>query len=155
MIFSGIKNQVQKITFQLFWLVIFITNLYVFSSVAQEKKSNIINFDTCETMVLTLSLAIEDFLKNGNPNSYLVIIGGAMRGEKPSYNNRRIQQSIGYINWGAKTKDDRIIFGIGSPETKFGYLRFYVNGVLSYEIITRKNAKMCFGEGQEFDFKNN
>jgi hypothetical protein len=76
-------------------------------SVAQEKKSNIINFDTSETMVLTLSLAIEDFLKNGNPNSYLVIIGGAMRGEKPSYNNRRIQQSVGYINHWDKLGDRR------------------------------------------------
>jgi hypothetical protein len=47
------------------------------------------------------------------------------------------------------------VFGVGKPETKFGYLRFYVNGVLGWEIITRKNAKLCSGDGEAFDFKDN
>ncbi len=41
------------------------------------------------------------------------------------------------------------------PEAEAGYLRFYVNGILSTEIRTRKNAKLCFGEGTEFKFKAN
>jgi hypothetical protein len=133
-------------------LIIFITSLYVFSLEAQNKKSNAINFDNCETLVAGLGQAMNDFVKNAKPDSYLIIIGGAMKGEKPSYNSRRIQESIGYINWGAKTKNDRVIFGIGAPETKAGYLRLYVNGILSQEILTGKNAKMWFGDGHEMKF---
>jgi hypothetical protein len=155
MIFSRIKRQVQKITFNLFWLIVFVMSFYVFSAEAQNKKSNAINFDNCEMMVLKLANAAHYFVKDAKPDSYLIIIGGSMKGEKSSYNSRRIQESIGYINWGAKTKNDRIIFGIGIPETDFGYLRFYVNGVLSQEIKTAKNAKLCFGEGNEFNFKRN
>jgi hypothetical protein len=154
MIFSSIKNQVKKIAFQLFLLLIFITNVYVSSLEAQNKNSDVINFDTCETMVLALNLAVQDFKKYGKTNSYLVIIGGAMQGEKPLYNKRRIEEAVGYINHWNKL-GDRIIFGTGKPEAKVGYLRFYVNGVLRQEIITRKNAKLCWGDGERFDFRNN
>lgn len=133
-------------------LVILIINLCVLNVAAQNEKSNALNFATCETMVLGLFSAIEDFKKNGKPNSNLVIIGGAMKGEKSSYNSRRIQAAIGYIDHWNKL-GNRIVFGVGKPETKSGYLRFYVNGVLSQEILTRKNAKLCWGEGNEMKFK--
>jgi hypothetical protein len=155
MFFSINKRIAQKMSCQLFWLVVLITHFCVFNVAAQNKKSNAKYFDTCETGKTSLFLAVEDFNKNAKPNSYLVIIGGAMKGEKSSYNNRRIQQSIGYINYNFKL-GDRKVYGVGKSETNAGYLRFYVNGVrLNWEIITRKNAKLCWGEGDEMKFKTN
>lgn len=139
-------------TFQLFWLVVLIANFCVFNLQAQSNKSDKVVFDTCETMLDRLRSVANDFQKNAKPDSYLVIIGGAMKGEKSSYNSRRIQQSIGYLDFAGSIKSDRIVFGIGMPETEAGYLRLYVNGTLSTEIRTRKNAKLCWGEGQELDF---
>ena len=45
------------------------------------------------------------------------------------------------------------MFGVGKSEAEGGYLRFYVNGVLSQDIKTYKNFKLCWGEGDAFDFK--
>lgn len=138
--------------FQLFRSLVIIIIFCVFDADAQSIKSDKIIFDTCGTGKAKLAEASYDFLKNAKPDSYLVIIGGAMKGEKLSYNSERIQQSIGYLDfWGMKS--DRIVFGIGTTEAETGYLRLYVNGVLSTEIRTSKNAKMCWCEGDAFDFK--
>ncbi len=148
MLFSNLKD----FTFQTFWLTIFIVCFCVFNTEAQNKKSDKVIFASCEIIIAGLGNAINDFTKNAKPDSYLVIIGGAMKGEKSFYNSRRIQQSIGYLDFAGSIKSDRIVFGIGMPEAEAGYLRLYVNGVLSTEIKTRKNAKLCWGEGNELDF---
>lgn len=152
MLFSSNKRKVKKMTFHFFWVVVFIAIFGVFNLEAQSKKSEKVDFDNCEIMLAKLRLVIDDFQKNGKSDSFLVIIGGAMKGEKSSYNERRIQQSIGYLDFAGAIKSDRIVFGVGNPETEAGYLRLYVNGILSTEIRTRKNAKLCWGEGDELDF---
>ena len=72
--------------------------------------------------------------------------------EKSSYISQRIQQAKGYYDF-LGMKSDRIVFGIGTTEAQAGYLRLYVNGVLMTEIRLRKNAKLCWGEGDAFDFR--
>jgi len=153
MLFLDNKN-IGKAVFKLFWLLVFISNFCVFNAGAQSKKSDKIIFDTCETGKAKLADVGFDFSKNAKPGSYLVIIGGAMKGEKSSYNSQRIQQSIGYFGF-LGMKSDRIVFGIGTSETDAGYLRLYINGVLAAKITTRKNAKLCWGEGDAFDFRRN
>ena len=64
MLFLSNNKKVKKMTFQLFWLVVFITNFCVYNLEAQSKKPDKIVFDTCETMVANLGWAINDFLKN-------------------------------------------------------------------------------------------
>jgi len=103
-------------------------------------------------MLNAIRSAIIDFEREGKPDSYLVIIGGAMKGEKSSYNARRIGEALAYIDWVGNKKINRIVSGVGMPETEAGYLRLYVNGILSHEVRTRKNAKLCWGEGNELDF---
>lgn len=152
MLFSGNKKKIKKMTFQLFWLVIFISNFCIFNLEAQSKKSDKIVFDTCETILEGLRSVAYDFQKKATPDSYLLIIGGAMKGEKSSYNSRRIQEAIGYLDFAGSIKSNRIVFGSGRTETEAGYLRLYVNGILSTEIRTRKNAKLCWGEGNELKF---
>jgi hypothetical protein len=148
--FSRNKRKYRKMTSQVFWLVVFIAYFCIFNSEAQSKKSDKVIFDNCETGISKLGFVINDFVETAKPDSYLVIIGGAMKNEKLSYNSWRIQQSIKYLSFGErKINKVRIVFGTGLPETKSGYLRFYVNGILSAEIITYKNAKLCFGEGDE------
>lgn len=149
--FSDNKN-VRKIVFQLFWSLALIINFCVFDTVAQDKKSEKIIFDTCATGKFKLADAIFEFQKNAKPDSYLLIIGGAMKGEKSSSNSRRIQQAIGYFDF-LGMKSDRIISGNGASEAEAGYLRLYINGILSAEIRTSKNAKLCWCEGDAFDFK--
>ena len=140
-------------TFQLFWSLVIIINFCVFDADAQSKKSDKVNFDTCETGKAKLADASFDFQKNAKPDSYLVIIGGAMKGEKSSYNSQRIQQAMGYLDF-MGMRSEQIVFGTGKSEAEAGYLRLYVNGILSTEIRTRKNAKLCWGEGDAFDFKS-
>ncbi len=151
MLFLDYKK-IRKAVFQLFGLTIFIVNFCVFNAAAQGQKSDKIGFDTCGTGKERLASAAFEFQKNGNPDTYLVIIGGAMKGEKLSSNSQRIQQAIGYLDYMA-VKTERIVFGTGNPKTESGYLRLYINGVLYTEIITRKNGKLCWCEGDAFDFK--
>ena len=139
-------------TFQLFWLVVLIANFCVFNLQAQSNKTDKVIFDSCEIGKFKLAEAGFDFLKNAKPDSYLIIIGGAMKGEKSSYNSQRIQQAKGYFDF-LGMKSDRIVFGIGMPEAEAGYLRLYVNGVLMTEIRLRKNAKLCWGDGEALDFR--
>lgn len=94
MIFPALRKKLKQVTFQLIWLVVFIMNFYVPSVEAQTKKSDGIIIDTCETSKATLHYAIQDFQKIGKAESYFVIIGGAMKGEKSSHNNRRIHEAI-------------------------------------------------------------
>ena len=153
MLFLDSKIRVKRMTFQLFWSLVIVINFCVFNADAQSKKSDKVIFDTCETGKAKLADASVDFQKNAKPDSYLVIIGGAMKGEKSSYNSQRIQQAIPYLDFVGAVKSEQIVFGTGTSEAKAGYLRLYVNGILSIEIRTRKNAKLCWGEGDAFDFK--
>ena len=151
MLFSGNRNG-KKTASQLLGMLVIVISLCVFNANAQNKKSDKVIFDSCETGTAKLEGGGSDFLKNAKPEGYLIIIGGAMKGEKPSYNSQRIQQAIGYYDFlGMKT--DRIVFGIGTTEAEAGYLRLYVNGVLGTEIKLRKNAKLCWSGGEAFDFK--
>ncbi len=153
MLFLDNEINVKKRTFQLFWSLVIVINFCVFNADAQSKKSDKVIFDTCETGKAKLADASVDFQKNAKPDSFLIIIGGAMKGEKSHYNSQRIQQAIPYFDFVGSVKSKRIVFGTGISEAKAGYLRLYVNGILSTEIRTRKNAELCWGEGDAFNFK--
>jgi hypothetical protein len=152
MLFSGNKKMLTNMTFRFFGLFVLIAGVCVFNLQAQADKSDKVVFASCESMLNALRTAMIDFQRDAKPDSYLVIIGGAMKDENPSYNSRRIGEAISYIGWAGNIKSDRIVSGVGTPEAEAGYLRLYVNGVLSAEFRTRKNAGLCWGEGNELDF---
>lgn len=139
--------------FQISCLLFLIISFCVFNAYAQSGKSAKINFDTCETMMNGLFSVLIDFRENAKPDSNLVIIGGGIKGEKRSSNSWRIRQAVGYFEYRGDVKNDRIVFGTGTPEAEAAYLRFYINGVLFTEIRTRKNGKLCGSEGDILGFK--
>lgn len=76
---------------------------------AQRGSSDKVVGGSCESEIAGIGNALNDFAKNAAPGSYLIIVGGSMRGEKSAYNSRRLEQLVEYITWGGKNPSDRIV----------------------------------------------
>jgi hypothetical protein len=136
-----------KITFQLSLSSLLIC--YIFSSDTRAQKKDEIKVfgDNCETVQGKLLVAASKFKETGSQESYLIIIAEASKGEKPRYNNDRISAAIRYFVKHSNISNERIVYGIGPPADKLGYLRFYINGELAEELKVPKNGRLCWGGG--------
>jgi hypothetical protein len=130
--------------------LIFLIYVFRFDVQAQKNIGTEEMPDSCEIISAYLDLARSKFDENGNPESYLIIIGTSAYKEKTRHNIKRIAHATKYLTMSG-IKPEKIIFGAGQSLKKLGSLKFFVNGELLIEIKSRGNSVLCFGAGETFD----
>lgn len=119
----------------------------------QVAKANTTTFDGCEEVSLKLDLLADKYRKTANNNSFLVVIGEYSRHVYSSKAERRISDAIKYLTLLQKIPMESIVRGSTKVSGEIVKLRFYLNGELTREIISRDRSILCFGAGETFNAK--
>jgi hypothetical protein len=80
--------------------------------------------------------------------SVLIIIGVGAKNVNSRYNSNRISEAVKHLAAVFNINSEKIVVGISPTSSdKLGYLKFYVNGELVDEIVTRGKGGVCLDAG--------
>ena len=129
----------KKIIIQKMFFSCFVYCFAVEKTIAQRNSSG----DNCEIMASKLDTAFFIYSTTKLENSYLIIVVGVSKNENSTYNQRRILQTIKYLQMRG-IKDKEIIYGTGKKSDDLGYVRFYVNGIKVVDISPNIKSGICY-----------